>query len=242
MSYAALVVGAVGTGYKIYDSARKNSQAKKLAATNKRPVFNADGSIAEIKEMAASEINNGVVQDYGTRQLEQGQASGIDAILKSGGKADFGTIHGQYGNALQGLIASVNRERSAKLAAYSNAAYNYSQSRDAEFSYNQDAPFKDLKQQEALLRTQSEQSKMDAIKGAATTAANYGLSELSPGEEEKRQERRDARRENRNQIKEEQKRRTDIAGIEPGAPLTRRPGLNTDFDYSDYDNPNRWKV
>lgn len=182
MAWAAAAVGLATTGYKIYDSAHKASQAKKLAATNKRPVFKADGSIGEVYDLATSEVNNTGLQDYATRQLEQNQSSGIDAILKSGGKADFSTIHNQFGSQLQSAIAMIAKDRAQKIATFNNAAYNKAQSKDAEFSYNQDAPYKDIKQQEAQLRQQAEQSKADAFSAAASTVSNYLTAKTKPGE------------------------------------------------------------
>lgn len=183
MAWAAAAVGLATTGYKIYDSAHKASQAKKLAAANKRPVFKADGSIGEVYDLATSEVNNTGLQDYATRQLEQNQSSGIDAILKSGGKADFSTIHNQFGSQLQSAIAMIAKDRAQKIATFNNAAYNKAQSRDAEFSYNQDAPYKDIKQQEAQLRQQAEQSKADAFSAAASTVSNYLTATTKPGQD-----------------------------------------------------------
>lgn len=184
MSWAAVVVGVVGTGYKIYDSARKSSQAKKLAASNQRPVYNPDGSIREVYDLATNEVQNPAMQDFISSQLEQGQSNGIDAILKSGGRADFGVVNQQYGNQLRQSVADLMRSRDAKIAAQANAAYNLARSKDTAFSYNKDAPYKDLKQQEAQLRQQSEQSKADAISTAASTVANYGIATSKPGEDD----------------------------------------------------------
>lgn len=181
----ALIAGGVtvaAAGYKVYDTAHKNSQAKKLAASNKRPVYNADGTIREVYDIAAANLDNTSLLDYGTNQLEQGQFAGIDAILKSGGRADFGTINNAYGSNLKALIAQMDAKRDQRVATYNNAAYNLSQSRDAEFQYNQDAPFKDKKQQEAMLRQQAEQSKNEAISLAGSAVANYGIATTKPGQ------------------------------------------------------------
>lgn len=237
MAWAALVVGAATTGYKIYDSAHKSSQAKKLAAANKRPVFKADGSIQEVYDLATSEVNNTRVEDYATRQLEQSQSSGIDAILKSGGKADFGTVHNQFGGQLQAAITMIGRDRAQKVASLNNAAYAKAQSKDAEFSYNRDAPFKDLKQQEAQLRQQSEQSKADAFSAASSTVGGYLTATLKPGDDTGADPAGNLRTSDRvygspPELITSASLRQPAPGVMPGANVT--PGaVNTNFGYAD---------
>lgn len=181
MSYVALAVGIVGTGYKIYDSAHKASQAKKLAAANKRPIFRADGSIAQVYDLATSEVNDTRLQDYTGRKLDQSLSASIDAALKAGGKADFGVHANQYGSQFTAALETLDKNRDSKVAAFNNAAYGKAKSADAEFSYNKDGPYKDTKQQEAALRQQSAQSAADAVTTAAGTVANYGIATTHPG-------------------------------------------------------------
>lgn len=182
MSWVAVGVGVVTTGYKVYDSARKNSAAKKLAANNVRPDYTPSPEIGDVYNLALSEVNNTQQQDYATRQLDNSFSNGIDAVLKSGGKADFGTVYNTYGNQMNAILSTLSKSRDAKIAAANNAAYNVAASKDASFQYNQDAPFKDAKQREAILRQQAEQSKMDAIDTAASTVANYGTATTNPGQ------------------------------------------------------------
>lgn len=182
LAIVAAGVGIVSTGYSVYNSAHKASQAKKLAASNVRPVFKPDGSIDDVLTLSASNINNDRLLDYGANQIQQNESSGIDAILKSGGKADFQTINNSYGSNIKAVIASADAAKDARIAAFNNAAYNKAKSADASFQYNEDAPYKDTKQQEASLRAEAEQSKMDAISGAATTVANYGTMTIKPGD------------------------------------------------------------
>lgn len=182
MTYVALAVGVVGTGYKIYDSAHKSSQAKKLAAANKRPIYKPDGTIDDTYNLALSEANDGTLQDYATRQLEQSQSGAIDAVLKSGGKLDFNTVHNQFGTQLQGALAMLARDRAQRIANVNATGYNKAKAADAAFSYNQDGPYKDTKQAEEVLHEQSAQSAADAVSAAASTAGNYGVATTRAGE------------------------------------------------------------
>lgn len=181
MSYAALAVAAVGTGYKIYDSAQKKKQAKRIEKNTVRPVYNKPGEVNDVYDLAASEVNDTWMQDYVTQRTSQSEANGIDAILKSGGKADFATIHNTFGSQLGQMLQQLKVNRANNIAAFNNAAYAKGRASDTEFQYNQDAPYKDAMQLKALLLTQSEQSKADAVNMAATGVANYGVATLSPG-------------------------------------------------------------
>jgi hypothetical protein len=58
MSWIAVGVGATVATYKLVDSANKSSKAKKLAASNKRPVYQRPQEVDDAYNMALSEINN----------------------------------------------------------------------------------------------------------------------------------------------------------------------------------------
>lgn len=181
MSYAALAVAAVGAGYKIYDSSRKKKEAKKIEKNTRRPVYNKPGEVNDVYNLMATEVNDTGLQDYVTQQTGLSEANGIDAILKSGGKADFATIHSTYGSQLGKMLQQLKSNRANNIASFNNAAYAKGRASDTEFQYNQDAPYKDAMQLKALLLAQSEQSKADAINMAATGAANYGTMRLKAG-------------------------------------------------------------
>lgn len=181
MSYAALAVAAVGAGYKIYDSSQKKKQAKKIEKNTVRPVYNKPGEINDVYNLMASEVNDTGMQDYVSQRTSQSEANGIDAILKSGGKADFATIHNTFGSQLGQMLQQLKSNRANNIASFNNSAYAKGKASDTEFQYNQDAPYKDAMQLKALLLTQAEQSKADAVNMAATGVANYGTSMLSPG-------------------------------------------------------------
>lgn len=174
-------VGIAGTAYSVYNSAHKASQANKLAKENIRPVFNPDGSIKELKDLAIANYNDTDLQDFGAEQIQKRQSQAIDAVLKSGGKVDFGTVNGVFGNDLQALMAQLKMKKDSNLALVNNATYNEQQQQDAIFQYNRDAPYKDKALQEAALRQQSEQSKADAFNTAASTVSNYGVATNRPG-------------------------------------------------------------
>ena len=178
----SLGLSAATAGYKIYDSIRKDREAKKLEANNKRPIYKADGSIQEVLDIATTELSDDYNKDFVAQQLQQNQSAGIDAILKSGGKADFETINSTFGKGLQHGLNQIMMERDRKIANYNNAAYNKAASKDAEFQYNQDAPYKDKQQRAAMLRGQSEQSLNEAFGLAAEGIANYGTANLTPGQ------------------------------------------------------------
>lgn len=182
MSYAALIVGGATLTYSIINSASKNKKAKKLAKQNKRPVFTADGRIEDVYNLTQSEMSNPQLQDYATQQTGQTASNAIDAILKSGGKADFATIQGQYGAQLSPLLQSMAADRANKIASYGNAAYSAARSKDTEFQYNKDAPFKDTQQQIAALRAEAAQAQRDAVNTAASTASNYGIMTSKAGQ------------------------------------------------------------
>lgn len=181
MSYAALAVAAVGAGYKIYDSSQKKKQAKKIEKNTVRPVYNKPGEINDVYNLMASEVNDTGQQDYVSQITGLSEANGIDAILKSGGKADFATIHNTFGSQLGQMLQQLKSNRANNIASFNNSAYAKGKASDTEFQYNQDAPYKDAMQLKALLLTQSEQSKADAVNLAASGVANYGTATLSPG-------------------------------------------------------------
>jgi hypothetical protein len=83
---------------------------------------------------------------------------------------------------MNAMLLTLQRNRDARIAAANNAAYNVAKAKDAEFQYNLDAPYKDKKQEEAVLRQQAEQSKSDAINTIASTAANYGIATSQAGQ------------------------------------------------------------
>lgn len=184
MSFALIAGGVTvaGAGYKIYDTAHKNSVANQMAKTNKRPVYNPDGTVKYVYDMAAANLSDTGLQDYGQRQIEQRQSDAIDAVLKSGGKADFNVIHSTYGNDIQSLLANIEREKAQRIAAFNNAAYNKQQQQDTTFQVNQLDPYKDQKQAEALLRQQAEQSKNEAISTVSSAVGNYGITTSQPGQ------------------------------------------------------------
>ena len=175
-------LGVAATAYNVVDSVNKNNAAKKIGESNARPIYNAPEEIDQVKQLAASEVNNTFLEDSVLRTLGQSQSQGIDAILKSGGKADFSTIHSSYGNNLTAALQMLYKDRDQKVATLNNAAYNSGQSKDAEFQYNQDAPFKDRKQQEAILRNQSAQAAAQAFNMAASTVSNYATANTKPGD------------------------------------------------------------
>ncbi len=175
-------VGIAATAYNVVDSVNKNAAAKKLGESNTRPAYNAPPEIDEVKQLAASEVNNTYLEDSVMRNLAQSQSQGIDAILKSGGKADFSTIHNTYGTQLTAALQTLYKDRDQKIATYNSAAYASAQANDAEFQYNKDAPFKDKKQQEATLRQQSAQAASAAFSTAASTVSNLGIAKAKQGQ------------------------------------------------------------
>jgi hypothetical protein len=173
-------VSAATAGYKIYDSIRKNKAANQIERTTKRPIYNHSSLIDDAYNTALSEVDNTQEKDLGTQQLDNGLYGGIDAILKSGGKADFGTVYNNYGTQMRGLLSTLSKNRDSRIAAANNAAYNLAAAKDAEFQYNQDAPFKDAKQREAQLRGQSAQSLNEGISAIAGGVSNALTEKLKP--------------------------------------------------------------
>lgn len=183
MSFATvgLVITAGTAVYSAYNSVRKNAKADLLAKSNIRPVFTADGKIQQMYDLAASESQSTYIQDYATKQLEQGQMTGIDAVLKSGGTLDFETANNLYGKQMSAALDKIQMDRDRKIANVNNAAYNSAASHDAEFSYNKDAPFKDKAQQEALLKQEAAASAKDAQNAIISGASNYGIAKTEAG-------------------------------------------------------------
>jgi hypothetical protein len=167
--------------YSIYNSVRKNAAAKKLEQQNLRPVFNRAGEIDQVYNVAASELGNTAAQDFASKQMDRSLSAGIDAILKSGGSADFETIQGTYGKQLDAALQQIMTQRDRQMAAYSNAAYNLATAKDTEFQYNKDAPYKDKMQQASQLRQEAAQSARDAQNAFIGGAANYGIATSTPG-------------------------------------------------------------
>ena len=175
-------VSGLASAYKLFDSVRKNKQAKNIERNTKRPVYNRPGEIDDVYNIAASEVDNTAMKDFATDQANQTFTAGVDAILKSGGKADFATIYNTYGNTLKSLSYALSKERDAKIAAFNNAAYNKAKAKDTEFQYNKDAPYKDAMQKAAALRGQGEQSKNEAISLLGAGVSNYLIANARPGE------------------------------------------------------------
>jgi hypothetical protein len=175
-------ISGLTAGYKIYDSVRKNKAANAIERNTKRPIYNHSSLIDDAYNTAMAEVNNTQGQDLATQQLDSGLYGGIDAVLKSGGKADFGTIYNNYGTQMKGLLATTEKNRDSRIAAANNAAYNLAAAKDAEFQYNQDAPFKDAKQREAQLRGQAAQSLNEGISAIAGGVGNALTENLKPGQ------------------------------------------------------------
>lgn len=224
---ASPLISGLSTGYKIYDSIRKNAQANKIERNNVRPTYNRPREVDDVYSLASSELGNNDAENFAAQALSQNESNGIDAILKSGGKADFGVIHNTYGNQLSGLLSQISKNRDQKIATYNNAAYNLGQAKDAEFMYNKDAPYKDQKQREAQLRGGAENSLNEAFGLAAGGISNYGIAKDKPGQYGKTvsQDAADMTR----QIADPY-----AIGVAPatGASVGALPPINTQFDYS----------
>jgi hypothetical protein len=185
MSYAAIVVGVVGTGYSIYNSEKQRSEKKKAAeklnAENVRPIYNKPKEIDDVYQLAASEVNDTGLQDYVSGNAAMSEANGIDAILKSGGKADFATIHSTFGKQLAPMLQSIKNNRATNIANFNNAAYLKGKSSDTEFQYNRDQPFKDNKQLAALLKTQEAEARANTINSAISGTSSIMTALTKPG-------------------------------------------------------------
>lgn len=180
---AAASVVQVGKGvYDVFDSARKNNEAKKIYKDTKRPVYNRQKEIDEVANLTASEIQNTTLADSYERQAQQGLSQGIDAVLKSGGKADFSSIYGNYGTSMDRALQQLTRERAGKIAANNTAQYNLAKAKDTEWQYNVDAPYKDAMKRAAQLKEQAAKAKADAFTNIAGGISNFGISQLKPGE------------------------------------------------------------
>lgn len=182
LDFASAGLSALSTGYKIYDSVRKNKQAKEIERNTKRSIYNRPEEIDNAYNFAASEVDNTGLQDYITTQANQGLSTSLDAILKSGGKADFATVNNSYGNTLRAAIGAISKDRAQKIATLNNTAYNLARAKDAEFQYNKDAPYKDKMQKAAMLRGQAAQSANEAFGVAAAGLSNYATATTRPGE------------------------------------------------------------
>lgn len=189
MSYAALVIGVVGTGYSVYkgahDSAQKKKAAKELTANTRRPYYNKPKEIDDVYNLNASEINDTGLQDYATQISGQSEANGIDAILKSGGKADFSTIHNAFGSQLGQALQAIKSQRANNIAKFNESAYAKGKASDTEFTYNQDEPYRNSRQLAALLQTEAAaedaNTTQNAVNGAISLASNYATATTSPG-------------------------------------------------------------
>jgi len=244
MSMAIIGAGvSIGTaGYQVYRSVKKDAEAKKYAAQNMRPVFKPDGSIKEVYNMAASNLDNTDLQDYYSSTLDKGLSRGIDAVLKSGGKADFETLNNAHGNQLTAAYESLIKDKNLKTAAFNNAAYNDAKSRDAAFQYNEDAEWKDQKQYEADLRQQAEQSRADAISTGIAAFSNYATATTDPGEYGARTERQEQRRLSRENARFPNAPRVENANpelinVRTAPPVVSRSMAGTIVGFDDWGNP-----
>lgn len=186
MSYAAIAVAVVGAGTSIYASQKKKKDAEKAAKAAKkeagtRPTYKAGPEIDDVYNLSSSEIDNPQLQDYVSRELEDNASNGIDAILKSGGKADFSTIHSQFGGGLRSAIAAIQKERAQKIATFNASAYNKAKSRDTEFQVNQLDPYKDKSQLASKLEDQAGAARGDADSAIIQGISNVGTTTLATG-------------------------------------------------------------
>lgn len=173
----------IGKGvYDAFDAARKNKESNKIRKETKRPINNRQTEIDDIANLTTSEVQNTTLADSLERQSEQGLSQGIDAVLKSGGKADFSTIYSNYGSSMDRAIQQQARDRSAKIAAANTAKYNLAKAKDTEWQYNVDAPYKDAMKMAAMLKEQAAKAKADAFTNIAGGFSNLGTSMLKPGE------------------------------------------------------------
>lgn len=177
---AAGVMAAKGI-YSLSKSVKKNREAKKIRANTKRPVFNRATELDNAYGLAASDLDSTALSDLYERQANNGLSESIDAVLKSGGRADFNSIYNNYGGVLANALQIQNQTRAQRIANLNNTAYSLAKGKATEFQYNKDAPFKDQMQLAGLLNTQAEQQSAEAFSDFAGAASALGTGLSMPG-------------------------------------------------------------
>lgn len=181
--YTAAASAAIQFGKGIFDladSIRKKRAANRLERRTNRPVYNMPEEIRAAAELAESEVNNSSVADFYTQNASQGLSQGIDAILKSGGAADFSTINNSYGAQLRAALNTLNQDRAKKIAAVQEANYAVAKAKDTEFQYNKHAPYADAKQRIAELRKQAADAKAGFFTNTSGALANIATMGKKP--------------------------------------------------------------
>lgn len=173
---ASAALGIIGGIGGLFGSIKKNREAKKikkqaedLRKRTVRPVYNIQDEVKEVADLAESELQNNSIADRAMNDARLSLSQGIDAILKSGGRADFSTINSNYGNILKSVVQQLNVDRSRKIAGYNEAAYNLAKAKDTEFQYNKAAPFADRMQLAAKLDEQAAALRKDAQQQTANS-------------------------------------------------------------------------
>lgn len=167
--------------FGLFSSIKKDRAANEILKNTKRPIYNRPEEINDVANLAASELSSNDTVDFVKTNAESGLSQGIDAILKSGGTADFSTIMNKYGQDLNQAAATVLLDRSRRVANYNNAVYNVAKAKDAEFMYNKDAPFKDNMQRVGQLKAESAKEKASFFTETSGALADMATAFSKPG-------------------------------------------------------------
>lgn len=182
LGVASSVVQAGRGIFGLISSIRKNREARKILRNTKRPVYNRQREVDEVYDLAANDLAANDVRDYVTNQAGTGLSQAIDAIIKSGGAADFQTIYSNYGDTLERGAMMVSQDRSRRIANYNNAAYNLAKAKDTEFQYNKDAPFKDAMRRANALKGESAKELNSFFENTSGALANAAIAFTKPGD------------------------------------------------------------
>lgn len=177
MSYALLAVGVGTAAYSIISGVSKNSKAKKIARSNKRPAYKIPQGIIDnqrLLEARASRGLSGASINLYNKSSDRQTTSSIDAILKGGGSvSNIGDLYSHVNEGVDrmALIDDEMRARNVQgLVSQNNVLADH---QDKEWQVNYWGPYADNAQAAAKLKEQGANDINKGITSLGSAVAGY---------------------------------------------------------------------
>ena len=179
---AGLVLTGVSAASKIISGISQKNAAKKLAASNVRPVFNVPDEFYQNKNLASSQATYGLSPEseaYYGKHADRGLSTGVDALLQTGaGPNTLSDLYDHYSDGYDNLANQDSQLKAQHINNLINANKDLAGEKTQAWALNYYEPYKD----KALLASQTKASGDQNIQSGLTSAASalysYGSSKL----------------------------------------------------------------
>jgi hypothetical protein len=168
---AGLVLSAVGSGLKAYQGYQQNNDGEKLAAGNKRPLYNIPQEYYNNQSLTENQAQSGLgapALNYAARTNDRGLSAGIDATLQAGGSPNnLAKLYDTYDVNGARTAAEDNQLRTAHLQQLIDANKDLGGQETQKWALNEYEPYKDT----ARLASQE---KSDGTKNMFGAVSDFG--------------------------------------------------------------------